>query len=100
MIPPTYATCPRCERVKSPGTPCCDCPWRQNGRVIDPLAFGSERAGYSADNCGQCNTPRGGTHHYGCDVEECPHGRQATTCDLCPALEHDLYYAATTGPVQ
>ena len=100
MIPPTYATCPRCERRMAPGTPCCDCPWRQDGRVIPALAFGSETPPPLGDNCPDCNTPRGGTHHYDCDEEQCPHGRQAVTCDRCPTLEHDPYYRKSPGPVQ
>ena len=98
MIPPTYATCPRCERVMAPGTSCCECPWRQDGRVIPATLYGSEMPPLQGDYCRDCNAGRGQSHHYDCCIEQCPHGEQAVTCDLCPVLEHDPYYAA--GPVQ
>lgn len=36
----------------------------------------------SMARCGDCGAPRGGYHHPGCDLEECPHCRgQAMSCD-------------------
>ena len=67
--PQTYATCPRCELPMAPGTSCCECPWRQDGRVIPPVRFGSERYYSGAEHCRDCGTPVGGTHHYGCTIE-------------------------------
>jgi hypothetical protein len=93
MIEPrSWATCPRCERPMQPGTSCCDCPWRQDGRVIPPIRFGAERPEPSGEFCRDCNTPRGGAHHYNCDFEQCPHDRQAVACDRCEPLEVDPYY--------
>lgn len=89
--PQTYATRPRCELPMAPGTSCCECPWRQDGREIPPVRFGSERYYSGAEHCRDCNTPRGGTHHYGCTIEYCPHGRQAITCDLCVPLDRDPF---------
>jgi 5-methylcytosine-specific restriction endonuclease McrA len=59
--------------------------------VIPPIRFGSETPPPLDDVCHDCGTPIGGRHHYGCDVEECPHHRQAITCDLCPVLLNDPY---------
>lgn len=100
MIPPTYPTCPRCEQVMAPGTSCCDCPWRQDGRVIPATTFGAEPWTLPGDDFGECHTPRGGTHHYGCAREPCPGDVLAVSCTLCPPLEHGPYAAATAGPVQ
>ncbi len=93
IAPPTYAVCLRCKDRMTPGTSCCECPWHQEGREIPPIRFGSEKYYAGAEHCRDCGAPVGGTHHYGCTIENCPHGRQAITCDRCPVLDRDPYYS-------
>jgi len=58
------------------------------------LSFGEEewsREHYAAtghpDHCHDCLTPWGGTHHWGCDLEQCPHCLgQLLSCD-CDVLQ-------------
>lgn len=41
-------------------------------------------------NCADCNTPLGGLHHPGCDVERCPRcGGQSISCGCDPDDEED-----------
>lgn len=86
-----YPVCPRCERDMAPGVSCCDCTWTIDGKSIPALRFGEEDYTQGQVRCRDCNTPRGGTHHYGCTIEYCPHRNQAITCDACPVLDHDPY---------
>ncbi len=44
-----------------------------NTGVFAPTPFGRERVrGWKSVRCGDCGTRRGGFHHRGCDMEECP----------------------------
>ena len=53
------------------------------------VRFGDEQylqdafaAGWLEERCGDCGVERGGYHHPGCDVEECPLCRtQLLSCD-------------------
>jgi hypothetical protein len=41
--------------------------------VFQPIEFGRERVrGWKSARCGDCGVRRGGFHHRGCDMEECP----------------------------
>lgn len=41
--------------------------------VMDPIKYGDEtRAKFENERCHDCKVTKGGIHHPGCDVEECP----------------------------
>jgi hypothetical protein len=89
-----YRTCPRCELEMAPGVSCCDCPWRQDGKVIPAIPYGRETylgAAKNDETCRDCGAPQGGGHHYECIVEQCPHGEQALLCSECPPLANDPF---------
>jgi hypothetical protein len=94
-VPRGYAVCPRCEQRMEPGVSCDDSHWSQGGQWICPTRYGAEIPEPAGDICRDCNAPRGGTHHYDCAVEQCPHGRQAITCDRCEPIEGDPYHSRT-----
>lgn len=57
-----------------------------DARQHERVPFGSETThlveGPEARACHDCGCPRGGLHHPGCDVEQCPIcGEQAIGCD-------------------
>jgi hypothetical protein len=49
---------------------------------LDMVSFGDERGRrMRGDRCGDCGVVRGGWHHPGCDLQECPAcGRQMLSC--------------------
>ena len=93
LTPPPhgYSTCPRCEQRQTPGTGCTDGDWPGGA---PPIRFGSEAFYAGQSTCRDCGAPVGGTHHYDCSIEYCPHRRQAITCELCVPLETDPYERA------
>lgn len=71
------AICRICQREQLDGTPCDAKPFHLDGVPYEPIRFGDEAmwAEYSVEPpaiCRDCGTPRGGAHHYGCGVEQCP----------------------------
>jgi hypothetical protein len=54
----------------------------RKGRRIDMIPYGNERHWPpTSDRCGDCGTLRGGWHHPGCDIQECPScGGQLLSC--------------------
>lgn len=52
------------------------------GQVYEPIRFGKEQNRVLAfDCCPDCGAVSGGTHHPGCDLEECPAcGGQIISC--------------------
>lgn len=77
-----WAKCDYCDQQMSPGTSCL--PHRfgatRNGvGAVDAQPYDGE---WTGDICHDCNAPKGGFHHAGCDVERCPKcGLQAIGCD-------------------
>ncbi len=77
------------------GTSCGDVSLNIGGVEYQPIRWGEERGyriGEPAYRCGDCGTPRGGVHHHGCDLEQCPAClSQALMCgcfdDLAPMPE-------------
>jgi len=69
------ANCTFCGHEMGNGAGCSDEPLRIRGADYEPIRWGEER-GYRfqdrTDRCGDCGTPRGGVHHHGCDLEQCP----------------------------
>lgn len=57
------AICEYCDQEMSLGVACTDPVYGTHERIV----FGGD-----GDPCHDCNTPRGGLHHPGCDVERCP----------------------------
>jgi hypothetical protein len=48
---------------------------RIRGVDYEPIRWGEERGyrfQYLTDRCGDCGVPKGGVHHHGCDLEQCP----------------------------
>jgi len=81
----TAAHCTACHRALA-GTSCDARPWIIDGVHIAPTRYGSE-SGSSTDiapQCHDCAAPIGAFHHFGCDMERCPHETQATSCLACP----------------
>ena len=54
------------------------------GLPFDRITFGHEHGDrwQEFERCPECGVARGGLHHPGCDLEQCPRcGRQYITCD-------------------
>lgn len=76
---------------------CAPMPLTMNGRQYELIPWGSETGSRAAfyravdGPCDSCNTPRGGVHHPGCCIEQCPVCRdQMFGCD-CPFDEFDKF---------
>lgn len=71
------AICEICEKEMSPGTPCTYTRVQIGGSWYD-----RDTQGFGMTICGDCNSPLGSPHHWGCDNERCPKcGRQFIGCD-------------------
>lgn len=70
LLPGTFATCGTCQQPMN-GSACGDT-YLIRDREYDRIPYGSEPHPHQRDHCGDCNAPRGGLHHPGCDVERCP----------------------------
>ena len=88
------AICNYCNQEMTPEHPCTlkafeDVP----GVKLPRIPYGSEDQDWGADSgrpCHDCNTPPGGFHHPGCDVERCFRcKRQAISCSCGPEAETD-----------
>jgi len=85
------AICTFCGNEMIDGVGCREGPLRIEGADYEPIRWGDEK-GYSFHDrtarCGDCGTPRGGVHHHGCDLEQCPvcHG-QAIWCGCMDDIE-------------
>lgn len=52
-----------------------------DGESLAAVPFGEESADEGADQCPDCGVDRGGYHHPGCDVAECPRcGEPLVSC--------------------
>jgi hypothetical protein len=76
---PSMAVCALCQGEMLEGISCGTDPIIVLGKVCPPIPFGSERARgvprwlvAAATHCNDCGVPKGGIHHHGCDIEECP----------------------------
>lgn len=69
------AICMFCNKEMIDGTSCTEEPLHIGGVALDPVRWGDE-TGYEfwdrSARCGDCNVARGGVHHHGCDIEQCP----------------------------
>lgn len=78
------ATCTACNKSMEPNTACTMPTYNDFGDDIERkrIPYGSESHQWPIGHpCHDCNTPVGGLHHLGCDVEQCPRcGGQAISC--------------------
>jgi hypothetical protein len=70
------AICTYCNKEMLEGASCTEEPLRISGGVLlAPIRWGEE-TGYEVldrtSRCGDCGVTRGGVHHHGCDLEQCP----------------------------
>jgi hypothetical protein len=82
--------CLFCGNDMADGAGCTDDPVGIGSLLYMPVRWGHE-TGYRftemTDLCGDCGVRRGGVHHHGCDLEQCPAcGGQAIFCE-CPEME-------------
>jgi hypothetical protein len=67
------AMCDICRRNMSEGLSCTLNPLIIYGKPYEPIRCGDERRPmFSIVPCGDCAVERGGVHHHGCDLEQCP----------------------------
>ena len=64
-----------------------------DGQVNEPIRFGQEQHHDLAfDLCPDCGVARGGTHHSGCDLEECPAcGGQLISCRCAEPTRNNVW---------
>lgn len=77
------AICKHCEKEMNKVGSCIAIPISVNKVIYKPIPYGEEtRVTFTSERCHDCNIERGGYHHPGCDVEECPicHG-QIISCE-------------------
>jgi hypothetical protein len=67
------AVCRDCNQEMTDGVACTDPVYEINGAEYQRIPFGDPLDLHpNGDRCHDCNTPRGGLHHPGCDGETCP----------------------------
>jgi hypothetical protein len=101
--------CVLCQGEMQEGVSCLADPIVVGGQICQPIPFGAERR-YgipervlaAVTHCGDCGVSKGGVHHHGCDVEECPlcHG-QYLSCDCDDQFDHPTtrhHERCTVGP--
>jgi hypothetical protein len=75
------AVCGWCNGEMTTALSCVVSTFHRNGRRFHMVPFGDEPGRTSRDQCGDCGVNRGGWHHPGCDLQQCPAcGRQLISC--------------------
>jgi hypothetical protein len=70
--------CGYCNKDMSEVSSCREVAITINKEIYKPVPYGQEtRINWESERCHDCSIKRGGLHHPGCDVEECPvcHGQ-------------------------
>jgi hypothetical protein len=85
--------CTYCGNDMIHGTGCSEDPILLRGGAYPPIHWGDEK-GYLFDGmterCGDCGVPKGGAHHHGCDLEQCPRCRgQLLSCGCWNEYDED-----------
>lgn len=64
------------------------------GRAVPLVPYGSETGPYPyrSPRCGDCNVVRGGFHHLGCDIQQCPRCRDRMMSCGCVFDEDDAVH--------
>ncbi len=89
VLPGSFATCDTCDQTMN-GSACTEDAYEIRGRDYIRIRYGSETHAYRREHCGDCNTPKGGLHHPGCDVERCPRCLgQSISCDCDDPFDTD-----------
>ena len=87
------AICSICEREMIGSTTCRPVPVELVDGVFEQVRYGDERRfgrATSDSPCHDCGVMRGGFHHRGCDMEECPNCRgQLFACYCLKPGEED-----------
>jgi hypothetical protein len=91
----TMAGCSQCGNdMAGKAVSCTAIPLIVNGRPHELIRWGTETGSRAAFHrsidgpCDSCNTPRGGVHHPGCCIEQCPAcGGQLFGCDCLDDVE-------------
>jgi hypothetical protein len=84
-VPETVvAICVFCGERMAEGASCSEEPLLIGDSLYTPIRWGDEE-GYPfrimTERCGDCSVGKGGVHHHGCDLEQCPVCLgQAITC--------------------
>lgn len=75
------AVCSWCHGEMTTAVSCSVDALHRNGRRFHMIPFGDEPGRTSGDGCSDCGVVRGGWHHPGCDLQQCPAcGRQLMSC--------------------
>ncbi len=76
------AVCSWCHGEMTTAISCIVEAFHQKGHHLDMIAFGDEPGRRTTgERCGDCGVFRGGWHHPGCDLQQCPAcGRQLMSC--------------------
>lgn len=78
--------CWRCNRDRQFSTTCNCSAIIYHGEKYQPIKFGDEKNTDYKDleRCYDCNVVKGGFHHSGCEVEECPRCSNPILICRCP----------------
>jgi hypothetical protein len=86
--------CTYCGNDMIHGTGCSEDSLQLRGRAHQPIHWGDEK-GYQfeemTERCSDCGVPKGGVHHHGCCLEQCPRCRgQLLSCGCWNEDDEDL----------
>ncbi len=72
------AVCDLCDNEMQDERSCVPDAILVNGQLYEPIRWGQETGRFAiyprtiAGACDSCRAPRGGVHHHGCCIEQCP----------------------------
>ena len=83
------ALCGLCSLEMTSTVSCVETPIMTDTGFYPPIPYGKERSRRRSPRCGDCDTPKGGFHHRGCDIEACPRCRGQLISCRCDRSESD-----------